>query len=44
MMKTNNCILGNYLNKPVYIVNCKYNEGEYYFNFNNCNFTKMEAE
>jgi len=40
MMKTNNNkILGNYLNKPVYRINSKFNEGEYYINFNNVNYT-----
>ena len=39
-MKTNNNkILGNYLNKPVYRINSKFNEGEYYINFNNVNYT-----
>jgi hypothetical protein len=38
-MKTNNKILGNYLNKPVYRINSKFNEGEYYINFNNVNYT-----
>ncbi len=38
-MKTNNNILGNYLNKPVYSVTSKFNEEEHYINFNNCNFT-----
>jgi hypothetical protein len=40
MMKRNNIkILGYYLNKPVYRINGKFNEGEFYTNFNNCNFT-----
>ena len=39
MMKTNNKILGNYLNKPVYRINSKFNEGEYYINFNNVSYT-----
>ena len=39
MMKTNNKILGNYPNKPVYRINSKFNEGEYYINFNNVNYT-----
>ena len=34
-----NKILGNYLNKPVYRINSKFNEGEYYINFNNVNYT-----
>ena len=39
-MKTNNNkILGNYLNKQVYRINSKFNEGEYYINFNNVNYT-----
>ena len=39
MMKTNNNNLGNYLNKPVYLLKSKFNEGEYYVNFNNCNYS-----
>ena len=38
-MKTNNNILGNYLNKSVYLLKSKFKEEEYYVNFNNCNFT-----
>jgi hypothetical protein len=38
-MKTNTKILGYYLNKPVYRINSKFNEGEYYINFNNVNYT-----
>ncbi len=44
MMKTNNNNLGNYLNKPVYLINSKFNEGECYVNFNNCNFTLPKWE
>ena len=40
-MKTNNDNLGNYLNKPVYLLKSKFNErmGKYYINFNNCNYS-----
>ena len=38
-MENKNKILGYYLNKPVYRVNSKFNEGEYYINFNNNNYT-----
>ena len=40
-MKTNNNNLGNYLNKPVYLLKSKFNErmGKYYINFNNCNYS-----
>jgi hypothetical protein len=38
-MKTNNNNLGNYLNKPVYLLKSKFKEGEYYVNFNNCNYS-----
>ena len=39
MMKTNNNNLGNYLNKPVYLLKSKFKEEEYYVNFNNCNYS-----
>ena len=39
MMKTNNNNLGNYLNKPVYLLKSKFKEGEYYVNFNNRNYS-----
>ena len=38
-MENKNKNLGYYLNKPVYRVNSKFNEGEYYINFNNNNYT-----
>ena len=39
MMKTNDNNLGNYLNKPVYLLKSKFKEGEYYVNFNNRNYS-----
>jgi hypothetical protein len=38
-MKTNDNNLGNYLNKPVYLLKSKFKEGEYYVNFNNRNYS-----
>ena len=37
-MENSNKILGYYLNKPVYRENSKFNEGEYYINFNSNNY------